>query len=67
MVDAADRSRIKESANELQELMGMEELKDVPFVVFGNKIDVKDAMSEDELREAMNLHYHSTYGKDKNN
>ena len=45
----------------------MQELKDVPFVVFGNKIDMKDAMSEEELREQMNLPFHNTWGKDKNN
>ena len=66
MVDAADRNRIEESTKELNELMAMEELKDVPFVVFGNKIDMKDAMSEEELREQMGLPFHNTWGKDKN-
>ena len=28
---------------------------------------MKDAVSEEELREIMGLHYHQTAGKDKNN
>ena len=39
----------------------------MPFVVFGNKIDMKDAVSEDELREVMGLQYHMTSGKDPAN
>ena len=45
----------------------MQELQDVPFVIFGNKIDMANAMSEEELREQMNLPFHNTWGKDKNN
>ena len=45
----------------------MPELQEVPFVIFGNKIDMKDAVSEEELREIMGLHYHQTTGKDKGN
>ena len=38
----------------------------MPFVVFGNKIDKKDSLKEEELREVLGLHFHSTYGKDVN-
>tara|TARA_B100000787_G_C15969799_1_gene196840 strand:- start:242 stop:418 length:177 start_codon:yes stop_codon:yes gene_type:complete len=58
MVDAADRERLPEVKKELDELMGMKELEEVPFVVFGNKIDMKDAVSEEELREVLGLHFH---------
>ena len=67
MVDAADRERLPEVKKELDELMGMKELEEVPFVVFGNKIDMKDAVSEEELREVLGLHFHQTAGKDVNN
>jgi hypothetical protein len=36
----------------------------VPFVVFGNKIDKKESLKEEELREALGLHFHQTFGKD---
>ena len=58
MVDAADRERLPEVKKELDELMGMKELEEVPFVVFGNKIDMKDAVSEEELRDVLGLPFH---------
>ena len=58
MVDAADKERLNESKKELEELLQMPDLAEVPFVIFGNKIDIKDAVSEEELREIMGLHYH---------
>ena len=64
MVDAADRNRIAESKKELQSLLKMPELQNVPFVVFGNKIDKKDAFKEEELRQILELEFHATYGKD---
>ena len=51
MVDAADRNRIQESKNELESLLKMPELANVPFVIFGNKIDVKNSLKEEELRD----------------
>ena len=36
----------------------------MPFVIFGNKIDKNSALKEEELREALGLHFHSTFGKD---
>ena len=41
----------------------MPELKDIPCVVFGNKVDKKDALKEEEFREQMGLQYHVTKGK----
>ena len=65
MVDAADIVRLEEAKAELDGLMVMQELKDVPIVVFGNKIDRKEALKEDEFREALQLPYHLTKGKDQ--
>ena len=64
MVDAADRSRIEESKRELESLLKMPELQNVPFVICGNKIDVKNSIMENELRDIFGLPHHQTYGKD---
>ena len=64
MVDAADTDRLKEAKTELDSLLAMPELQNVPFVVFGNKVDKKGSLKEDELRECLGLLYHQTYGKD---
>lgn len=62
MVDALDRERFPESKRELDTLLGCDELSKVPFLVLGNKIDVPQAVSEDELRAALGLI--ETYGKE---
>ena len=67
MVDAADMERLPEAKAELDSLMVMPELKDVPIVVFGNKVDKKEALKEEEFREVMNLPFHLTKGKDASN
>ena len=67
LVDAADQDRLGEAKAELDSLLVMPELKDVPIVVFGNKVDKKEALKEEEFREVMNLPFHLTKGKDANN
>ena len=47
MVDAADPARLEEAKTELDQLLGMQELKGVPVVVFGNKVDRKEALQEE--------------------
>eukprot|EP00349_Pseudokeronopsis_sp_Brazil_P011154 CAMPEP_0202977250 /NCGR_PEP_ID=MMETSP1396-20130829/84145_1 /ASSEMBLY_ACC=CAM_ASM_000872 /TAXON_ID= /ORGANISM="Pseudokeronopsis sp., Strain Brazil" /LENGTH=206 /DNA_ID=CAMNT_0049715973 /DNA_START=285 /DNA_END=905 /DNA_ORIENTATION=- len=64
IIDAADRERLPEAKKELDTLLEMSELQTVPFVVFGNKIDKKESLKEEELREYFGLHFHSTMGKD---
>ncbi|XP_053993162.1 uncharacterized protein LOC128884107 isoform X2 [Hylaeus volcanicus] len=61
LVDAADRTRFDEAAEELRGLLESEELATVPFVVLGNKIDLCQAASEDELRHALGLYSNITY------
>ena len=58
MVDAADTDRLKEARTELDSLLAMPELQNVPFLVFGNKVDKKGSLKEDELRESLGLLYH---------
>jgi len=64
MVDSSDRERFSLSRNELNELLAMEELASVPFVVLGNKIDLSDAASEEELRNQLGLDSYGYFGKD---
>lgn len=66
MVDASDHTRMQEAKKELESLLQMPELQNVPFVVFGNKIDKKESLKEDEFREMLGLPYHMTQGKQPN-
>jgi len=63
IVDAHDRTRFQEAKDELHGLLESHELAEVPFVVLGNKIDIPSAASEDELRNALGLYSHMTYGR----
>eukprot|EP00382_Lankesteria_abbotti_P005689 CAMPEP_0113847080 /NCGR_PEP_ID=MMETSP0372-20130328/1666_1 /TAXON_ID=340204 /ORGANISM="Lankesteria abbotti" /LENGTH=192 /DNA_ID=CAMNT_0000816299 /DNA_START=31 /DNA_END=609 /DNA_ORIENTATION=- /assembly_acc=CAM_ASM_000359 len=65
MVDASDKSRFDEAREELSVLLDSQELQTVPFVVLGNKIDISVAAKEDELRQALGLFSHVTYGHDR--
>ncbi len=50
LVDAADKDRLEESKAELELILSTPELEKVPIVVLGNKIDIKTAVSDEELR-----------------
>jgi len=63
LVDSADRERLSESKKELDGLLSCDELKTIPFLVLGNKIDIAQAASEAELRQALGLT--QTTGKNK--
>jgi hypothetical protein len=55
VVDAADRDRFDEARDELHLLLREPALAEVPCVVLGNKIDRPRAVSENDLREALEL------------
>ncbi len=55
VVDTADSARFEESRKEFEEILQSEELKNIPIVIFGNKIDKKEARSEEELQQLFGL------------
>jgi len=55
LVDAADSDRFEESRKELTNLLTSQDLKDVPFLVLGNKVDKKGAVGEKDLRSSLAL------------
>jgi GTP-binding protein SAR1 len=62
VVDTTDRQRFPEAKRELDSLLSIDELRGIPFLVLGNKIDMPTASSEEELKFALGLM--DTYGKD---
>lgn len=62
LVDAAKPSRFEESKVEFEGIMGNPDIGDVPVLVLGNKIDMKGAVNQDELVEALGLVDQSNYG-----
>ncbi|OMJ72875.1 hypothetical protein SteCoe_28565 [Stentor coeruleus] len=55
VVDACDRSRFDTAKYELEKVLAMEELKNIPFVIFGNKIDSPYAVNEEEFKACLGL------------
>merc|ERR1712146_339822 len=64
LIDSHDRERFPEAKKELDNLLSVEELGTVPFLILGNKIDMGRAASEEELRGQLGLH-NLTTGKGK--
>jgi len=55
LVDTTDHKRFPEAREELAQLLSDDQLQGVPFLVLGNKIDAKDAVSEQQLKEALGI------------
>lgn len=56
MVDAAAPDRFAEAKVELDKLLSDESLKNVPFLILGNKIDIPTAASPDMLANALGIY-----------
>jgi small GTP-binding protein len=56
VVDSNDRERVEESAEELQNLLKEDELRNAVLLVFSNKQDLPGAMSVAEVTERLGLH-----------
>jgi len=63
VVDVADSDRFPEAKEVLHELLKLDQLSQIPFLVLGNKIDKRGAVSEPELKEALGIYYTSGKGK----
>ena len=55
LVDSTDTDRFKEAKKELEDVCSNSLLDNIPIAILGNKIDVKGAVQEYELREALDL------------
>ena len=55
VVDANDRDRIDEAAEELKKLLEAEELKDCPVLVYANKEDLNGALAPGEVTEKLGM------------
>jgi GTP-binding protein SAR1 len=55
LVDAADQDRFKESRQELTALLSSKDLADVPFLILGNKIDKKGAVTDQQLKQWLGI------------
>jgi ADP-ribosylation factor-like protein 8 len=53
VVDVADRDNLLISKSELHDLLCKQSLSGIPLLVLGNKIDKSEALSKDELVDAM--------------
>ena len=56
VIDSADRNRLVESSQELQNLLEDDKLAGVPTLIFANKQDLLQALPADEISDTMNLH-----------
>lgn len=54
-MDAADRAALPVATEELHDLMKKPTLDSIPLLVLGNKSDLPDKLSVDEIIEAMDL------------
>ena len=51
LIDTTDHKRFDDVRRELSELLTTPQLQHKPFLILGNKIDAKQAVSEQQLKE----------------
>jgi len=62
LVDSADSKRFAEAKEELENVLSTPELTNIPIAILGNKIDKNGAVTEDEIKESLDLN--SLFSKD---
>lgn len=55
VVDSADRERILQAKEELEKMLGEQEMKDAALLVLANKQDLPNAMTSTEIMQKLNL------------
>lgn len=53
MVDAADRDKLEAANTELKSLLEKPQLVNIPVLILGNKNDLSEALTAEELIEAL--------------
>jgi len=66
VVDSNDAQRLSEAADELHKMMGENELKDAILLVYANKQDLPNAMSPNEVADALDLGRFRDQGREVN-
>jgi len=56
VVDSNDRERVIEARDELNRMLGEDELRDAALLVFANKQDLPNAMKASDVTEKLGLH-----------
>lgn len=55
LVDLSDPQRFSEAKEQLDRLINVSEIQNIPLVIIGSKSDKKDAVSEKKIREDLNI------------
>ncbi len=55
LIDSADSKRFPEAKEELENVLNTPELENIPIAILGNKIDKNGAVSEEILREKIDI------------
>eukprot|EP00397_Hematodinium_sp_SG-2012_P054058 GEMP01064934.1.p1 GENE.GEMP01064934.1~~GEMP01064934.1.p1 ORF type:complete len:184 (+),score=32.82 GEMP01064934.1:165-716(+) len=56
VVDSNDRDRIEDAREELNKMLGEDEMQDATLLVFANKQDLPNAMTAAEITDKLGLH-----------
>lgn len=57
LIDSSNTEKFGDSRFELEKILTCKELEGIPIIILGNKIDLRNAVSEEELREKHGLPY----------
>ena len=55
ILDASDENAVEESAIKIRELIDDESIENIPILVCGNKIDLKEALNDEQLISRLRL------------